>query len=125
MIRLDKSGERGRLRAGYHAGINVLSVLRHHAPLPPLVAPGYLPAMITKEEDIAYWSVRVGELERQLDAAAKLSEVRMIAGELVCTRKALNQAKAKLAVAARHPRRASRPQSARRSASTAAERAGS
>jgi hypothetical protein len=60
MTRLDKSGERGLLRAGYHAGINVASVLRHHAPLPPLVAPGYLPAMITKEEDIAYWTVRVG-----------------------------------------------------------------
>jgi hypothetical protein len=42
-------------------------------------------------------------VERRLDAAAKLSEVRMIAGELVRTRKALNQAKAKLAVAARHP----------------------
>jgi hypothetical protein len=79
--------------------------------------------MITKEEDLAYWAARVAELERQLAAAAKLSEVRMIAGELMRTRKALNQAKAKLAVAARHPRRASRPQSARRSASSAAARA--
>jgi hypothetical protein len=78
--------------------------------------------MINKEEGIADWAARVAELERQLDAAAKLSEVRMIAGELVRTRKALNQAKAtKLAVAARHPRRASRPQSGRRSASSAAE----
>jgi hypothetical protein len=81
--------------------------------------------MITKEEDIAYWAARVVELERQLDAAAKLSEVRMIAGELVRTRKALNQAKAKLAVAARHPRRGTSRQSGRRSASTAAEHAGS
>jgi hypothetical protein len=125
MTRLDKSGERGRLGARYHAGVNVLSILRHHGTLPPLVARRDLPAMITKEEDIVDWAARVAELERQLDAAAKLSEVRMIASELVRTRKALNQSKAKLAVAARHPRRGTCRQSGRRSASSAAERAGS
>jgi hypothetical protein len=42
--------------------------------------------MTTTEEDIAYWAARVAVLEQQLDAAAKLSEVRMIAGELMRTR---------------------------------------
>jgi hypothetical protein len=79
--------------------------------------------MITTEEDIAYWATRVAELERQLDAAAKLSEVRMIAGELMRTRQALKQAKAKLGSAAQRPKRASSPRSARRSASSAVGRA--
>jgi hypothetical protein len=79
--------------------------------------------MTTTEEDIAHWTARVAELERQLDAASKLADVKAIAGELMRTRQALKQAKAKLGSAGRRPKRASSPRSARRSASSAVGRA--
>jgi hypothetical protein len=37
--------------------------------------------MATTEEDIAHWTARVAELERQLDAAIKLADVKAISGE--------------------------------------------
>jgi hypothetical protein len=77
--------------------------------------------MVTTEEDVACWTDRVAELERQLDAAVKLSEVRMIAGELMRTRAALARAKAKLGMAARHPKREKSVRNERRNASSAAE----
>jgi hypothetical protein len=52
---------------------------------------------------IAHWTNRIAELEQQLDAAAKLSQVRVIAGELMRTRKALKDAKTKLSAAAHVP----------------------
>jgi hypothetical protein len=55
--------------------------------------------------DIAYWAARLADLERELDAAKKLSEVNLIASELMRTREALRKAKAKLGRAIRHPKR--------------------
>jgi hypothetical protein len=84
-----------------------------------MVARRYLPAMAITEKEIAHWTARVAELERQLDAAAKLSEVRMIAGELMRTRAALKSVKAKAASAALRPKRETSRRSVRRSASSA------
>jgi hypothetical protein len=36
--------------------------------------------MATPDEDITHWTARVAELERQLDAATKLADVKAIAG---------------------------------------------
>jgi hypothetical protein len=77
--------------------------------------------MAATEKDIAHWTARVAELEQQLDAATKLSKINMIAGELMCSRKALKDAKAKPGSAVRHPKHASSPPSARRSVSNAGE----
>lgn len=41
--------------------------------------------------DIAYWAARVAELERELDAAKKLSEVNLIASELMRTKTLLKK----------------------------------
>jgi hypothetical protein len=59
--------------------------------------------MATTEEDIAHWTARVAELERQLDAAIKLADVKAIAGDMHRTRAALKKAKAGRAV--QHPKR--------------------
>jgi hypothetical protein len=75
--------------------------------------------------DIEHWTARVAELERELDAATKLSRVNLIAAELMRTREALKKAKAKLERAAPHPKHGKPRQSARRSANNAAEPAGS
>jgi hypothetical protein len=83
-----------------------------------MVARRYLPAMAITEKEIAHWTARVAELERQLDAAAKLSEVRMIAGELMRTRAALKSVKAKAASAALRPRRGKPRPNARHTASS-------
>ena len=82
-----------------------------------------MPAKPSTAADVVYWTARLAELERQLDAAAKLSEVRMIAGELMRTRQALRQAKAKLGSAGQRSKRASFPRNASRSASSAVGRA--
>jgi hypothetical protein len=73
--------------------------------------------MTTAGKDIVHWTDRVAELERQLDAAAKLSEVRMIAGELMRTRAALTRARA--GRAGLRPKHGKSRSSGRRSASTA------
>jgi hypothetical protein len=75
--------------------------------------------------EVEHWTARVAELERELDVETKLSRVNLIAAELMRTREALKGAKAKLERAAPHPRRGTSRQSARRSASTGAEPAGS
>jgi hypothetical protein len=62
----------------------------------------YLPAMSTA--DVEYWTARVAELERELDAETKLSKVNLIAAELMRTREALKKTKAKLGRAGRHPK---------------------
>ena len=46
------------------------------------------------KDEIAHYTARVAELERQLDAAPRLSLVKVIAGELMRTRAALEAAKA-------------------------------
>jgi hypothetical protein len=75
--------------------------------------------MATTEKDIAHWTARVAELEAELDAATKLSEVKAIAGELHRTRAALKKAKAERA--GPPPRRETSRPCARRSASNEAE----
>ena len=77
--------------------------------------------MATTEKDIAYWTVRVAELEQQLDAERKLSKINLIAAELMRTRKALMNAQAKTGRAARHPKREKSVRNERRNASSAAE----
>jgi hypothetical protein len=67
--------------------------------------------------EIAYWTARIAELERQIDAATKLSEVRAIAGELMRTRAALERAKAQ------RGRRANLPNTKRLDRTGAAARA--
>ena len=71
--------------------------------------------------DIAHWTKRVAELERELDAATKLSELKAMAGELMRTRSALQEARAKLGSASQHPKRGTSRQSARRSRRNATE----
>jgi hypothetical protein len=78
--------------------------------------------MATTEEELALWIRRIAELERELDAATKLAEVKAIAAELRQTKAALKKAKAKAGNAVRHPRRASSRQSARRNESNAGTR---
>ena len=78
----------------------------------------YLP-MATTEKDIAHWTARVAELEAELDAATKLSEIKLIAAEIRRTRAALE--KAKTGRAGPRPRREKSARSARRSASNEAE----
>jgi hypothetical protein len=70
---------------------------------------------------VAYWTARVAELERELDAETKLSKMNLIVAGLMRTREALKRAKAKLGYAGRHPKRGSSRQSARRSASNVAD----
>jgi hypothetical protein len=70
---------------------------------------------------IEHWTARVAELERQLDAATKLSAVKAVAGELMRTRKALKDAEAKAGRSGPHPKRGASRQSGRRSVSSAAE----
>jgi hypothetical protein len=77
------------------------------------------------KDEIAHYTARVAELERELDAAPKLSIVKVIAQELMRTRAALNAAKAKSGPAGQRPKRGTHRQSARRSASNAAEPASS
>jgi hypothetical protein len=79
--------------------------------------------MATTEEDIAHWTARVAELERQLDAATKLADVKAIVGELHRTRAALKKAKAEQAVP--RPKREKSQRSARRTASNEGEPASS
>jgi len=67
--------------------------------------------------DVAYWTARVAELERELDAETKLSKVNLIAAELMRTRQALKKAKAKLGRAGRRPKHGTSAPRARRSAS--------
>jgi len=55
--------------------------------------------------DVEYWTARVAELERELNAETKLSKVNLIAAELMRTRQALKKAKATLGRAGRHPQR--------------------
>jgi hypothetical protein len=69
--------------------------------------------------DVEYWTIRVAELERELDAATKLSKVGMIAGELRRSREALARVRAKTGPAGQHPKRGTSRQSGRRSASDA------
>jgi hypothetical protein len=71
--------------------------------------------------DIAYWAARLAELERDLDAAKKLSEVNPIAAELMRARQALKQAEAKTGRAGPRPKREMPARRARRSASSATE----
>jgi hypothetical protein len=71
--------------------------------------------------EIAYWTARIAELERQIDAATKLSEVRAIAGELMRTRAALERAKAQRGSARQPSKHKTSRQNGRRSASSAAE----
>jgi hypothetical protein len=82
----------------------------------------YLTAMATDSE-IAHWTARVAELEAELDAATRLSEVNRIAGELHRTRAALKKAKAEHAPP--RPRRGTSQPGVRRSASSAADSSGS
>jgi hypothetical protein len=76
--------------------------------------------MVITKEDIAYWTARVAELERQLDAATKLSEIKAIAGELHRTRAALKEAESKTVRAGQRSTREKSRQSGRRSASNEA-----
>jgi hypothetical protein len=73
--------------------------------------------------DVQYWMARVAELERELDAAPRLSMVKVIAGELMRAKAALKEAKAKSQSrsASLRPKRGTRRQSGRHSASNAAE----
>jgi hypothetical protein len=57
--------------------------------------------------DIEYWTARVAELERALDAETKLSKVNLIAAELMRTRQALKKAKATLGRSGLHPKHGS------------------
>ena len=88
-----------------------------------MIARRYLPGMTTTEEDIAHWTARVAKLERQLDAATKLADVKAIAGELHRTRAALTRARA--GRAGLRPKHGKSRSSGRRSASTATEPANS
>ena len=79
--------------------------------------------MVTTEEDVACWTARVAELEQQLDAATKLSAIKVTAGELMRTREALKKAKAKIGRAVPRPTRGKPRQTVRRSGRNATERA--
>ena len=71
-------------------------VLRHLRTLTGMTGGRYLPPMATTKAtaaDIAHWTWRVAELERELDAATRLSEVKAIAGELRRTKEKLREAK--------------------------------
>jgi hypothetical protein len=74
--------------------------------------------------DIEYWTARVAELERELDAEMKLSKVNLIAAELMRTKEALKKAKAKLGRAGRHSRHGKSAPRARRSANNVVDPAG-
>jgi hypothetical protein len=50
---------------------------------------------MNNKDDIAHYTARVAELERELDAAPRLSLAKVIAGELMRTKTALEAAKAK------------------------------
>jgi hypothetical protein len=67
--------------------------------------------------DVEYWTARVAELERELDAQTKLSKVNLIAAGLMRTRQALSRAKAKLEHAGPRPKHEKSPPRGRRSAS--------
>jgi hypothetical protein len=71
--------------------------------------------------DVEYWTARVAELERELDAEIKLSKVNLIASELMRTREALRRAKAKLEHAGPRPKHEKSAPRARRSASNVVE----
>ena len=75
--------------------------------------------------DIAHWTALVAELERELGAAIKLSEVNAIAGELMRSRAALRDAKAKAGRAGLCPKRGTSVRNARRTVSNEAEPASS
>jgi hypothetical protein len=64
---------------------------------------------------------RVAELEAQLDAATKLSEIKAIAGELQRTRSTLQEAKVKRDSASQRPKRGTSRRSVRRSTRNASE----
>jgi hypothetical protein len=81
----------------------------------------YLPLMRTA--DIEYWTARVAEL-RELDAETKLGKVNLIAAELMRTREALKEAKAKLGRAGLHPRHGKLAPRVRHSANNVAATAG-
>jgi hypothetical protein len=108
---------RDRGRSGFNR--NSATIFRSFCCKRRSLPTGHVPA------DIEHWTARVAELERELDAAAKLSEVRVIAGELMRTRAALKEARAKTGSAGQRPKRGTSRRSGRRSASTAPEPASS
>ena len=73
------------------------------------------------KDEIAHYTARVAELERELDAAPKLSIVKVIAGELMRTRAALEAAKAKTLPAGRRSTHGKPARRARRTSSSAAD----
>jgi len=93
--------------------------LRRSTTLPACSGRAYLATMSVKDE-IAHYTIRVAELERELDAAPRLSLAKVIAGELMRTRAALEAAKAKSLPAGRRGKPERR---ARRTSSSAADRA--